>query len=68
MSSQAAPNLNESCIVEASAGTGKTTALVHRIVDVVAAGTPVEGIVAVTFTHAAAGPPARGCTPSPGSG
>ena len=34
---------------------GKTTALVRRIVDSVAAGTPVESIVAVTFTHAAAG-------------
>jgi ATP-dependent exoDNAse (exonuclease V) beta subunit len=41
--------------VEASAGTGKTSKLVERIVDVVAAGTPVDRIVAVTFTHAAAG-------------
>jgi ATP-dependent exoDNAse (exonuclease V) beta subunit len=41
--------------VEASAGTGKTTALVQRIADVIAAGTPVEKVVAVTFTHAAAG-------------
>src|SRR5258708_34791266 len=55
MSSPAAVNLNESCIVEASAGTGKTTALVNRIVEVVAAGTPVDEIVAGTFTHAAAG-------------
>ncbi len=44
-----------SWVVEASAGTGKTTALVNRIVEVIAAGTPVETIVAVTFTHAAAG-------------
>ena len=49
------PGLNRSCVVEASAGTGKTTALVDRIVEVIAAGTPVETIVAVTFTHAAAG-------------
>jgi ATP-dependent exoDNAse (exonuclease V) beta subunit len=49
------PALNQSCVVEASAGTGKTTALVNRIVDAIAAGTPVETIVAVTFTHAAAG-------------
>src|SRR5450755_2653112 len=42
-------------VVEASAGTGKTTALVDRIVEVIADGTPVETIVAVTFTHAAAG-------------
>src|ERR1019366_9567909 len=34
---------------------GKTTALVDRMVEVIAAGTPVETIVAVTFTHAAAG-------------
>src|SRR5439155_1554904 len=43
------------CVVEASAGTGKTSALVERMVEVVGAGTPVERIVAVTFTHAAAG-------------
>src|SRR4029077_6538161 len=47
--------LDQSWVVEASAGTGKTTALVSRIVEVIAAGTPVEAIVAVTFTHAAAG-------------
>ena len=44
-----------STVVEASAGTGKTTALVNRIVDAIEAETPVEAIVAVTFTHAAAG-------------
>jgi ATP-dependent exoDNAse (exonuclease V) beta subunit len=48
-------DLDRSWVVEASAGTGKTTALVARIVEVIAAGTPVETIVAVTFTHAAAG-------------
>jgi ATP-dependent exoDNAse (exonuclease V) beta subunit len=42
-------------VVEASAGTGKTTALVERIAEVIASGTPVEKVVAVTFTHAAAG-------------
>ena len=47
--------LEQSWVVEASAGTGKTTALVSRIVEVIAAGTSVESIVAVTFTHAAAG-------------
>ena len=47
--------LDQSCVVEASAGTGKTTALVNRMVDAIAAGTAVETIVAVTFTHAAAG-------------
>jgi ATP-dependent helicase/nuclease subunit A len=44
-----------SWVYEASAGTGKTTELVKRIVDAIAEGTPVEKIVAVTFTHAAAG-------------
>ncbi len=49
-------NLNESLIVEASAGTGKTTELVNRIVAVLRAGlTTIEHIVAVTFTHKAAG-------------
>src|SRR5947208_7804611 len=43
------------CVVEASAGTGKTTELVRRIAEVIQAGTPVDRIVAVTFTHAAAG-------------
>jgi ATP-dependent exoDNAse (exonuclease V) beta subunit len=51
----AVAGLDQSWVVEASAGTGKTTALVARIVEVIAAGTPVETIVAVTFTHAAAG-------------
>ena len=53
--SQARPAPAADCVVEASAGTGKTSKLVERIVDVVAAGTPVDRIVAVTFTHAAAG-------------
>ncbi|MDP8981057.1 MAG: UvrD-helicase domain-containing protein [Acidobacteriota bacterium] len=48
-------SLNESLIVEASAGTGKTSELVRRIVNVLAAGTRVQQIVAVTFTHKAAG-------------
>ena len=48
-------DLDRSWVVEASAGTGKTTALVDRMVETIAAGTPVESIVAVTFTHAAAG-------------
>ena len=48
-------DLDRSWVVEASAGTGKTTALVDRMVEVIAAGTPVDTIVAVTFTHAAAG-------------
>jgi ATP-dependent exoDNAse (exonuclease V) beta subunit len=47
--------LDRSWVVEASAGTGKTTALVQRIADVIAAGTVVDKVVAVTFTHAAAG-------------
>jgi ATP-dependent exoDNAse (exonuclease V) beta subunit len=50
-----ATELGQSWVVEASAGTGKTTALVQRITDVIAAGTPVDKVVAVTFTHAAAG-------------
>ena len=50
-----AADLERSWVVEASAGTGKTTALVGRIVEAIAAGTPVESVAAVTFTHAAAG-------------
>jgi ATP-dependent exoDNAse (exonuclease V) beta subunit len=48
-------SLDESLIVEASAGTGKTSELIRRIVRVLATGTPVQQIVAVTFTHKAAG-------------
>ncbi len=49
-------SLDESLIVEASAGTGKTTELVQRIVAVLKSGrTSIERIAAVTFTHKAAG-------------
>ena len=49
-------SLAESLIVEASAGTGKTSELVRRIVRVLAAGlTTIDKIVAVTFTNKAAG-------------
>jgi ATP-dependent helicase/nuclease subunit A len=48
-------SLDESLIVEASAGTGKTTELVHRIVAVLKAGAKIQNIVAVTFTQKAAG-------------
>jgi ATP-dependent exoDNAse (exonuclease V) beta subunit len=49
-------SLDESLIVEASAGTGKTTELVHRITEVLATGrAEIQHIAAVTFTHKAAG-------------
>ena len=49
-------SLGESLLVEASAGTGKTTELVARIVSVLASGaTTIDHIVAVTFTNKAAG-------------
>jgi ATP-dependent helicase/nuclease subunit A len=49
-------SLAESLIVEASAGTGKTTELIARIVAVLANGlTTISHIVAVTFTNKAAG-------------
>src|SRR5512139_2507263 len=41
--------------VEAGAGTGKTTALVSRIVRLVLEGKKIERIAAITFTEAAAG-------------
>ncbi|MEJ7844799.1 MAG: UvrD-helicase domain-containing protein, partial [Acidimicrobiales bacterium] len=48
--------LDRSLFVEAGAGTGKTTALVGRIVRLVATGRvrEVSGLVAITFTEAAA--------------
>ena len=49
-------SLDESLIVEAAAGTGKTSELVRRIVRVLAEGrADVGSIVAVTFTRKAAG-------------
>src|SRR3990170_4175693 len=48
--------LDDTLIVEAAAGTGKTTELIHRIVNVLATGrATVDRIVAVTFTEKAAG-------------
>ncbi len=48
--------LDETFVVEAAAGTGKTTELVKRIVEVLVTGKAgVQNIVAVTFTEKAAG-------------
>jgi ATP-dependent helicase/nuclease subunit A len=48
--------LDETLVVEAAAGTGKTTALVKRILEILATGrATVDRIVAVTFTEKAAG-------------
>ena len=49
-------SLDETLVVEAAAGTGKTTELVRRIVRILAEGrADVTSIVAVTFTEKAAG-------------
>jgi ATP-dependent exoDNAse (exonuclease V) beta subunit len=49
-------DLDSNIVVEAAAGTGKTSELVQRIVAVLAAGrTCVDRIIAVTFTEKAAG-------------
>lgn len=51
-----ASDLDVTMVVEAAAGTGKTTELVGRIIAVVASGrTTLDKIVAVTFTEKAAG-------------
>lgn len=49
-----ATSLDTCYLVEAGAGSGKTTALVGRMLALVAAGTAVERIAAVTFTRKAA--------------
>ena len=41
-------------VVEAGAGSGKTTMLVNRMVAMVEAGIPIDKICAITFTKAAA--------------
>ena len=58
-SDQAARNrigtdLGSTLFVEAGAGTGKTSALVNRIVELVVSGVPMEHIAAITFTDRAA--------------
>ncbi len=48
-------SLDETLFVEASAGTGKTTSLVGRVVNLVATGrTTLDRLAAITFTEAAA--------------
>jgi len=49
-------DLDTTLVVEAAAGTGKTTALVARMVAAIASGrAQLDHLVAVTFTEAAAG-------------
>jgi ATP-dependent helicase/nuclease subunit A len=43
------------CLIQASAGTGKTTRLISEIVRAVRAGALIERVAAMTFTHQAAG-------------
>ena len=52
---RAAQDLSESYIVEAAAGTGKTTVLVTRIINLIKAGEArLDEVVAITFTEKAA--------------
>ena len=50
-----AEELGTTFLVEAAAGTGKTTALVSRMLAAVEAGARLDAMVAVTFTDKAAG-------------
>ncbi len=47
--------LSRTCLVEAGAGTGKTTVLVSRFLALLGTGTDISRIVAITFTEKAAG-------------
>lgn len=49
-----ATDLARTLFLEAGAGTGKTTSLVGRVVELVRRGTPMRSIAAITFTEAAA--------------
>jgi ATP-dependent helicase/nuclease subunit A len=46
--------LDDTLFVEAGAGTGKTRALVDRVISLVLGGRPIERIIAITFTERAA--------------
>ena len=50
----AAEDLDRNLFVEAGAGTGKTTALVTRIMALVRSGVPLSDVAAITFTEKAA--------------
>ncbi|MDA8295863.1 MAG: UvrD-helicase domain-containing protein [Actinomycetota bacterium] len=50
-----ARDLGATLFVEAGAGTGKTRALVERVLSLVRSGCPLSSIAAITFTEAAAG-------------
>ncbi len=52
--SEIANEYGRSVVVEASAGTGKTTLLTRRVAEIVRRGIPLERIAVVTFTEAAA--------------
>ena len=47
--------LNRTLLVEAGAGSGKTSVLAGRVASLLAAGTPPSAIAAITFTELAAG-------------
>src|SRR6059058_505302 len=49
-----ATRLDATLFVEAGAGTGKTAALVERVVALVSSGVPMSAIAAITFTEKAA--------------
>ena len=46
---------NQNTVIRASAGTGKTFQLSNRFIGLLAAGQPLDGILATTFTRKAAG-------------
>ncbi len=48
-------DLDSTLVVEAAAGTGKTTEMIARLIATIRDGTPLEEIVALTFTDKAAG-------------
>lgn len=52
---QAVSNFTDTILVEAGAGTGKTTLLVNRICALIESGVEIEKIAAITFTVKAAG-------------
>ena len=49
---KAAEDLNNTFLIEAGAGTGKTKLLLNRLINIILSGAPLNQIAAITFSKA----------------